>query len=494
MVVIALLAIGAAFGSIDLWHGVDGSSHEMWRECDVAAVARNYSREGMHLLYPQIDWRGNGPGYVEMEFPIYPYLIAIGYRVLGFHEVIGRVISFVCFLVTLLLVLRLAEYTMPPPGSAVATFYYAVSPLAIRLANAIQPEPLMMAAYVGAVYTYVRWLEEDRWLWYWWAMALTALAVLAKAPAAHVGLVFIFFTAWRRGWRLFFQPRLWVFAILALAPSALWYAHAHQFYLTYGNSLGASNHHHVVGLAALTHAHYALGIASLELHFVWRKAGVIAIALGTLFAWRYGPRLRVFGYGYLWYAAVLVYYIVIAGTSADEWARYYHIVSMPPAALLMGGVTTVLWMHRRSLAGAGQKALAGATACAVLYACVTAVRLTWDERHPSFNVPVYQTARAFAPLIPPGVLIAASGEDCVTPTESAYNTPWFFYWTDHKGFTPCVQDHTMPIVRSLIDKGVGYFIVEQRVLVRLPEFDTDMRRTYPVVAETPVAVLFKLRS
>jgi 4-amino-4-deoxy-L-arabinose transferase-like glycosyltransferase len=492
VIVIALLAIGAAFGALNLWHGVDGSSFEMWRESDVAAISRNYARDGMHFLYPQIDWRGNGPGYVEMELPINPYLIAIGYRTLGFHEVIGRVIAFVFFLATVLVFLRLAEYTMPPPGPAVATLFYAVSPLTIRLANALQPEPLMMLAYVGAVYTYVRWLEEDRWLWYWWAMALTALAVLAKAPAAHVGLVFIFFTIWRRGLTPFRQPWLYVFAIAALLPSVLWYAHARQFWLVYGNSLGASNHHHVVGLASLTQSQYAAGIASLELHYVWRKAGIAALALGTFFAWRYGPRLRVFGYGYLWYAAVLIYYVLIAGTSAFDWSRYYHIVSMPPAALLLGGVTTALWMHRRRLAGVGQYALAGVTACAVAYTLLSGVLQTWRGRHPRFNVPVYETARAFAPHIPPGVLIAASGKECELPSGTDYNKPWYFYWTDHKGFTPCIEDHTMPVVQSLIQKGVQYFIVEQSVMAQRPEFDADMRRTYTVVAETPVAVLFKL--
>ena len=36
-----------------------------WRQADTAAIARNFYRDGMNLLYPAIDWSGAGPGYVE---------------------------------------------------------------------------------------------------------------------------------------------------------------------------------------------------------------------------------------------------------------------------------------------------------------------------------------------------------------------------------------------------------------------------------------------
>ena len=40
-----------------------------WRQTDTAAIARNL---------PQVDWGGSGPGYVESEFPIYTYSVALG--------------------------------------------------------------------------------------------------------------------------------------------------------------------------------------------------------------------------------------------------------------------------------------------------------------------------------------------------------------------------------------------------------------------------------
>ncbi len=536
-VILSLLALGAAVDAIDLWRPIDGSSRELFRECDMGGIARNYAREGMHLLYPRIDWRGDGPGYVEMEFPIYPYAIAIGYRALGIHAQIGRVITYAVSLVTLGLFIALATYLLPPVGAVTATLFFIIDPLTVRLANAIQPEPLMLLGYIGAVYTYLRWLDEDTWWWYGWALFLTSLAVLAKAPAAHVGLVFLALTVWRRGWRAFLRPRLWILGIAALVPPALWYWHAHQFYLTYGNSLGASNHQHFTGLKVLTESRYVTGIARIEMSLVWMSSGLLAVAMALAL----GLRSRAFTCGLLWYAAILIYYLLIAGTSAETWASYYHIVSVPPAALLIGAAAAAVVERLRSrqaprlavprlawamvvllcvaavqqvlrpgtpIAPLGVAALVGALvliarraagaaalaalACLTMLAPVSALRQTVSEIHPHRFEPQYETAKAFAPLIPPGVLIAVSGEACVSKDESAYNSPWYLYWTDHKGFTPCVQDHTIPVVRALEARGARYFIADRAALAAQPGFEAEMRRAFTVESETSEAVLFKL--
>jgi Dolichyl-phosphate-mannose-protein mannosyltransferase len=533
-VVVALMLVGASVDAIDLWRQIDGTSRELYRECDEGGIARNFARDGMHFLYPQIDWRGDGPGYVEMEFPMYPYMIATAYRVFGIHEQIGRVISYGLALATLLIFIGLASYLLPPPGAIVASLFFALDPLTVRIANGIQAEPLMMFAYVAAVHAYIRWLDDDRWLSYGLALGFTSLAILAKAPAAHVGFVFVFFALWRQGIRAFQRRRLWILALAALIPPDLWYTRARAFWLTYHNSLGASNHHHIVGLATFTHLHYLAGIADLEVAFAWVGAGLLAVVLALAL----GPRPKYFGYGLLWYAAVFLYYLVIAGTSSEAWGTYYHIVSVPPVALLIGGAaavaaarlrgpatverpilvvgivlvavaavqvahpgaallaiacaaiaTVAVLVWRRSAAAAGTAALVVLTASAPILAARQDIR----DVHPHRFTTWYATARQFAPLIPPGVTIAVSGNYCVSASESAYNSPWYLYWTDHKGFTPCIQDHTMPVIRSLMVRGARYFIAERTALTVQRGFEDEMRRTFPVVSETPVAVLFQLR-
>ncbi len=544
-VVLCILALGAAVGAMNLWHPIDGRSWEVWRETDVGGIARNFAREGMHIMSPRIDWRRDGPGYVEMEFPIYPYVIALGYKVLGFHEQIGRVLSYLAALTTLFLFLRIAAFVLPPPGAVVAGVFFAVNPIAVRLATTIQPEPFMLLGYVGAMYAFIRWLDDDRWGWYWTALALTSFAILAKAPAAHIGLGFLFLALWRKGPRVLTDWRLWAFAIAALVPPALWYARAREFWLVYGNSLGASNHRHVVGLVAITNPGYIRQIVGIDVHYIWSFAALLAVGIAVAV----GPRLPGLGYGLLWYAAVFIYFLVIAGTSAYPWGTYYHIVALPPVALLVGWSGAVIarrlreqdlrdW-QRAGIAFLGITVAAGAAnhfglgaAIVLAAAAAGAVLLVWQGRaragndprtrqalatgalvsclfvgfvsllkitaaerhpHPARSIAQYESARTFAPLIPSGVPIAVSGGYCVdAKTESAFESPWYFYWTDHKGFSLCTQDNTLATAHALAARGVHYYIVERWTFDWLPGFETAMRQNFTVLAETSDAVLFRL--
>ena len=149
-VFLAFFLVGAALRGIDVWRPVDGSIRNDWREADVAAMARNFYREGMDIRYPRIDWRGRGPGFVESEFPLYPWTVAWLYRAFGLREELARVLSYLFSLAALGVFIALARHLLSPFAAAGATLFYVLSPMEIRLATAIQPEPLMLLAYLTA--------------------------------------------------------------------------------------------------------------------------------------------------------------------------------------------------------------------------------------------------------------------------------------------------------------------------------------------------------
>ena len=119
-----IFILGVGVRALNIWRPVDRPT---WRESDEAGIARNYYREGMNIFYPKVDWRGDTAGYAEMEFPLYPWLIALSYKIFGFHEFIGRVISFLFSLLTLWIFFRLAWDLLPPLGAQCAR---AVAPAA----------------------------------------------------------------------------------------------------------------------------------------------------------------------------------------------------------------------------------------------------------------------------------------------------------------------------------------------------------------------------
>ncbi len=65
-----------------------------WRQYDTAPIARNIAEGQFRVFYPQIDWRGNSPGYVESEFQIYTALVAVLYRLFTVRPSLAEVLDY----------------------------------------------------------------------------------------------------------------------------------------------------------------------------------------------------------------------------------------------------------------------------------------------------------------------------------------------------------------------------------------------------------------
>ena|SRR5688572_13538457 len=103
------------------------------RQYDTAAIARNFSEGAMNPLYPQVDWRGDSPGYVESEFPAYTYTVAVLYRIAGVHEWLGRALNIAIYALSAALLFRLASRLMTERTAPLAVFFYSVLPLSVFL-------------------------------------------------------------------------------------------------------------------------------------------------------------------------------------------------------------------------------------------------------------------------------------------------------------------------------------------------------------------------
>jgi len=75
-----------------------------WRQAETAAMARNFYENGYRFLYPQIDWGGQTSGEVECEFLLYPFLVALLYKVFGVSEVCARALSLFFSMVSIVFV------------------------------------------------------------------------------------------------------------------------------------------------------------------------------------------------------------------------------------------------------------------------------------------------------------------------------------------------------------------------------------------------------
>ncbi len=547
-VYVLLLVAGIGLRAIDLWRPVDGSVREAWRECDMAAVARNFYLEGMNILYPRIDWRGNGPGFAEMEFPALPWQIALLYKLFGFHEQVGRLVPFAFSIGTLLIFFALARKVLSPKAAVAASAFFVLSPLTIRVANSLQPEALMLFFMVLAVYAFLRWLDEEKWVWYWLTAAAAACALLAKVNSAHIGLVFLGLVLVRKGARGLRSPRLWALAALILLPPALWYRHAHRLWLEYHNSLGLSNEYHWVGWDFFTNPRFLLGVLRIEALFVWMPLGWVVAAKGLPLSRKSGAFLAP-----LWLVALSIYYVATSRTTSEDWAIYYHVASVPAAALLFGcGVGPVLGGQgasaKRGFVLAGSMAVAvviirlllhttptmpvaGVVSCAgaavamlvafpgdffggqrhaprawspslgkgFLFFCAASSLLFCGFRiakdiHPRHMWGVYECARQLREEIPEQELIVASGGHSVDEDgyPLAINAPYLFYWLEHKGFNVSIEGQSIAVLESLAARGARWFVAERAAVAEKPGFAQELRAYFPLVAECGDLQLFRL--
>ncbi len=546
---LVLFLLGAGIRAINVWHPADRAS---WRECDEAGIARNFYREGMNIFYPRVDWRGDTPGYAEMEFPLFPWTTAVLYKIFGYHEYLGRVVSLVFSLLTLGVFFLLARHLLPDIGAIAAAAFFTFNPIFIYISNSLQPESLMFFFYVLAVYCFLRWYDEDKSGYFWISCVATALTILSKATAAHIGIFFALLVIWKYGWRVILQFKLWVFAVLALFPNILWYLHSHNFWLRYGNSLGVSNEYHWVGFDFFTNKEFILGIMRNEILYALMPTGVILILAGIY----YGFRTKVITYSIFWLIAVYSYYFVAARTTGDQWAFYYHIASIPAFSLVVGNginaiknllikqnliyvfsfVSILIAIPFASLAHYSLEGnlaqVAWVVSLALLFTALTSLFLkiqtsfpenskskilfgsilaylllfalcgtllfesrqivadakTWGELNQNDCI------TKFAPLIPRDELILVTGGTCRDDDgyPVAYNASSMFLWTDRKGFNICIEEQSLEGVTRFARRGAKYYLVSKNTLQRKKAFENDLLRVYPLLAQCEDYYLFKL--
>ncbi len=434
-----------------------------WREADYAQLARSFDREGMNPLYPRIDWRGDTAGYVEMEFPALPWSAALLYRLFGYHEELLRLLSALASVAALVAFALLARRVLPPAGALFATAAFAANGLLLALAGSMQPEPLALLLTLlaaGAIYS---WWESGSSAALYFACACTAAAILAKSPAAHLGLLLAWLVLRRGGRRALVDPRIYAAAALALVPPLVWYAWAYHHYLATGLSLGVSNETHWLSWEVLRDPVILRGILKAELQDVFGLFGVALAACALLERW---AKIEVAA---VWYAAMLVLYTLTADTSGDAWAFYYHSSSIPSACLLMGfGFAALLERGRPPRTAAAL--LAALTLLSLAGRGVELIRRRADQPQ---LAELRHCCLELAPHVPAeGHIVVRGGRRTDRHGHPvAYNESMAFTWMDRQGFNYAVEDFHLEHLEAIARRGGRYWLAHPVDLA-----DEDLRR------------------
>ena len=177
-----------------------------WRQADTAAIARNYLANHLIFWQPQVDWSGATKGFVECEFPIYQYIVALLYKLFGFNEIVARSFSILCSCLTLLLVFRIGRLLFDERVGWWGAWFYAILPIPVFYGRTIQPEALMMLLGAFSLERWLVYLEDKKSLTLFFSWIGFTFAVLIKVlPFFWIGIP-ILVTAYKKN--VLFK-RLW---------------------------------------------------------------------------------------------------------------------------------------------------------------------------------------------------------------------------------------------------------------------------------------------
>lgn len=423
-----------------------------WRQADTAAMARNFVEEEFDLRYPRIDWRGTTSGRVESEFPIYSFLLAGTYRLVGVREGAGRALSALFSLGTVLLVYTLVRSLGESRESRSlalwAGFFMAVLPLPVFFGRAIMPESLMLAAATASVFLFLLWSRSGGGIasrarsgtacLIGSALCL-ALASLIKPPMLYLGLPLLGMAFRRYGRKAWIRPELWGMAAFLGICLVLWYGHAHRLYEETGLTFGVWEYgtDKWGNWDIVLSAGYWKVIGQRLAQFYLAFFGLPFVAAG-LVSRRLGPYERVMT---LWLVGTLAFLVVVArGNLVHDY--YLLPASVPFSYFMAKGVSLALraarrrWMRMAVFAG-----IAGITAVSVsLYASML--------RKESREAPWLGLASAARARIPEGdlVLTAESGN------------PTLLYLAHRKGWIEDPGALAGPAVDGYRMRGAGWLL------------------------------------
>jgi len=193
---------------------------ERWRQPDTHSMIINLIEDGFNIFRPQLNYDGPKPNYAELEFPVYAFLSAVLFLVIGESFVIPRLISLIFFALSAYYLYLLMKRYFSFVISALTMAIYCLLPISLFYSRAIIPDPSMMFFFIAGYYYFVKWFETGRGLFV--SAVLISLGILTKPPVAFIGLAILILCIRKFGPSFIKEKRLWLYAAITLLPCAAW--------------------------------------------------------------------------------------------------------------------------------------------------------------------------------------------------------------------------------------------------------------------------------
>lgn len=424
----------------------------MWRQCDTAGIARNFYNYGMNIFYPQMVGGGLINAYAgELEFQIYPFTVAILYKLFGVHEYLGRLVSILAYCGGATFLYKLAiKYTDKKSG-LIALLFYAFSPYLFFYTRTFQPDSCMLFFSIAMLYYFSEWIEkEGRWRFVLMTLFAT-LAFLTKLPTVCLGLPLLYLCLKKYKGNFIVQWELWLFATISLVPLVLWCIHSHYLGET-PDGLALNNFRLRGGFSTYIDPHFYYRIFYAEIfESCLIYIGGIFLVLGLFFTIKKNE-LRFIHY---WLLAIIISFFL--GGSGTAWHTYHTIPIIAPASLLIGYAisNSIKMITTYKIVGAKRVALV------ILFVLMVAslplisyhkITGRFKTKRLEKDFPIYEVGKIADEILPKNALAIG----CLM------GGPEILYYSNRRGWTMGASGCSIERIETLRREGAQYFITTEQ--------------------------------
>ncbi len=431
-----------------------------WRQADTAAIARNFTEVPFSLgsfLYPQVDWGGGG--YAETEFPLYPALVSLLYRLFGVQEAYARGLSVAFSVVGLYFLYRLVNLFFNQSVAFWSALFYAILPLSVFYGRTVQPESLVVMSSLGGLYFFKRWLLEEKRIELFVSWTFVAIAILLKVlPIVYLGLPLLFLAALKYKTKIFLRLDLWIYALSLIGVAALWYTHAHQIYLdtglTFGFFSGDTDRYEWTKLLSLQ---YWLDIVFRVMVRHFAVLGFIIALIGLTYK-------REKAEDWLW--EVGIFSSFLAGALAPTSSYVHEYYQLP---VMFFGVVFVGKACASVFSGGAKKWQRLALGIAIALTLITGsviYAIDYMQAEDPARSEVYLLAELIDKYTPPDArVLATTGGD-----------PTLLYLSHRKGWMISPEEVTPERLDAAVGDGADYFVGSYEIVQSYAEFADESQK------------------
>lgn len=302
--------------------------YSSWRQCDTDSIARNFVEYKFNIFYPQLNYDGPMPNYVQLELGITPFIIGLLYKLFGYSIVLARLVPVSFFMGSCFYLYLIIKRYSGFMEAIMSVLIYGLLPINIVYSRNIMPESALMFFTIGCIYYFTLWIDTEKRRYYILSAIFTCLTVLTKVPAGLIGIPMIYLCIRKYGMKVFERYELYLFPVIVLGiPYA---------YFRFLGKIAEQKFVEGIGISIILPNLLSSIFKVNNIIYLWEQfiskvftiPGIILFLLGIILKLK-----KVETFYYWWLAAAAIHIILVDGVIHLD---YYLMFITPIISIFMG--------------------------------------------------------------------------------------------------------------------------------------------------------------